>query len=55
MVVQGTYNQPSLSSDLSGFIDFKTHLGGCQNYGSFLGWVPIILRHLVFRVPKKGP
>ena len=52
MVVQGTYNQPSLSSELSGFIDFKTHLGGCQNYGSFLGRVPIIIRHLVFRAKR---
>ena len=28
-------------------------MGGCQNYGPFLG--PIIIRHLTFRVPKKGP
>ena len=28
-------------------------MGGCQNYGPF--WVPIIIRHLLFRVPKKGP
>ena len=27
------------------------HMGGCQNYGPFL--VPIIIRHLMFRVPKK--
>ena len=27
--------------------------GGCQNYGPFLG-VLIIIRHLIFRVPKKG-
>ena len=29
------------------------YMGGCQNYGPF--WVPIIIRHLIFRVPKKGP
>ena len=27
-------------------------MGGCQNYGAF--WVPIIIRHLIFWVPKKG-
>ena len=27
-------------------------MGGCQSYGPF--WVPIIIRHLIFRVPKKG-
>ena len=29
------------------------HVGGCQNHGPFLG--PIIVRPLIFRVPKKGP
>ena len=28
-------------------------VGGCQNHGSFKG-SPIIIRHLLFRVPKKG-
>ena len=28
-------------------------LGGCQNYGP--SWIPIIIRHRIFRVPKKGP
>ena len=28
------------------------HMGGCQNYGP--SWIPIIIRHLIFRVPKKG-
>ena len=27
-----------------------TYMGGCQNYGPFLG--PIIIRHLIFRDPK---
>ena len=27
-------------------------MGGCQNYGPFC--IPIIIRHLIFRVPKKG-
>ena len=27
-------------------------MGGCQNYGPFLG--PNIIRHLLFRVPKEG-
>ena len=27
-------------------------MGGCQNYGLVL--VPIIIRRLIFRVPKKG-
>ena len=31
---------------------FRHHMNGCQNYGSFLG--PIIIRHLIFRGPKKG-
>ena len=31
----------------------KAHLGGCQNYGPF--WIPIIVRHVIFGVPKKGP
>ena len=26
-------------------------LGGCQNYGPV--WIPIIIRHLIFRVPEK--
>ena len=30
----------------------REYMGG-QNYGPF--WVPIIIRHLIFRVPKKGP
>ena len=25
---------------------------GCQNYGRF--WVPNIVQHLIFRVPKRG-
>ena len=29
------------------------YMVGCQNYGPFLG--PIIIRPLIFRVPKKGP
>ena len=29
------------------------HMGSCQNYGPFLG--PIIIRHLIFRGPKRGP
>ena len=29
------------------------HVSGCQNYGPFLG--PNIIRHLIFKVPKKGP
>ena len=29
-------------------------MGGGQDYGPFF-WVPTIVRHLVFRVPKKGP
>ena len=29
------------------------HAGGCQNYGLFLD--PFLLRHLILRVPKKGP
>ena len=28
-------------------------MGGCQNYGPFF-WVLNIIRHLLFRVPKKG-
>ena len=28
-------------------------LNGCQNYGPFLG--PILIRHLIFRGPKRGP
>ena len=30
----------------------ELYMGGCQNYGPF--WIPIIIRHLMFRVPKKG-
>ena len=29
-------------------------MGGCQNHGPFLG-SSVIIRHLVFRGPKKGP
>ena len=29
------------------------HMGGCQDDGPF--WIPIVLRHLVSRVPIKGP
>ena len=28
-------------------------MDGCQNYGPFLG--PCTIRHLIFRVPRKGP
>ena len=28
------------------------YMGGCENYGPF--GVPIIIRHLVLRVPQKG-
>ena len=27
----------------------SAHKGGCQNHGSF--WIPIFIRHLIFRVP----
>ena len=30
----------------------ELHMGGCQNYGLF--WIPLMIRHLIFRVPKKG-
>ena len=33
--------------------DLAHHMGGCQNDGPF--WVLIIVRHLLFRVHKKGP
>ena len=28
------------------------YMGGCQNYGP--SWIPVIIRHLIFRVPKEG-
>ena len=31
----------------------QQHVGGCQNYGPFLG--PIVIRHLIFRGPIRGP
>ena len=31
----------------------NSHMNGCQNYGPLLG--PIIIRHLIFRGPKRGP
>ena len=31
----------------------RKQMGGYQNYGPFLG--PYVIRHLVFRGPKKGP
>ena len=32
------------------------YMGGCQNYGPFLGsYYNTAPRHLLFRVPKKGP
>ena len=34
-------------------IQLGSHMGGCQNYDPFLG--PIIIRHLIFRGPKRGP
>ena len=27
-------------------------MGDCQNYGPF--WVPVIIQHLIFRVPQEG-
>ena len=40
-----------------GHVNVKTLMGlgfrGCQSYGPFFG-IPIIIRHLIFRVPKKG-
>ena len=35
------------------FIFHYPYMGGCQNYGPF--WIPIIIRHLIFGVPQKGP
>ena len=35
------------------YIGASQHVGVCQNYGPFLG--PYIIRHQIFRVPKKGP
>ena len=35
------------------YVMMELYMGGCQNYGPF--WVPTIIRHLIFRVPKKGP
>ena len=32
---------------------YSKHMGGCRNHGPF--WAPIIVRHLIFRVPIKGP
>ena len=32
----------------------EVYIGGCQNYGPFLGPYYIIVRHLMFRVPQKG-
>ena len=32
----------------------QSHVGGCLNCAPFFE-VPIIARHLIFRVPKKGP
>ena len=34
-------------------LDMGLNMNGCQNYGPFLG--PIIIRHLIFRGPKRGP
>ena len=31
---------------------WQRYMGGCQNYGFFC--IPIIIRYLRFRVPKKG-
>ena len=30
---------------------WSVYMGGCQNCGPF--WIPTIIRHLIFRVPKK--
>ena len=35
------------------YVGALVYMSGCQNYGPF--WVPLIIRHLLFRVPKKGP
>ena len=44
----------NVSLEASCFVEKGSgHMGGCQNYGPFL--VPNIVRHLLFRVPKKGP
>ena len=32
---------------------WQKYVGACENYGLFLD--PIIIRHLIFSVPKKGP
>ena len=34
------------------YIYIDIYMGGCQNYGPF--WIPILIRHLIFRVPQKG-
>ena len=33
--------------------NINTYMGGSQNYGPFLA--PILIRHLIFRGPKRGP
>ena len=41
-----------METAIMGYIGFIGYMGGCQNYGRF--WIPIIIRHLISRVPKKG-
>ena len=55
-------SDPALFSEISVALDCcqytvmavsSFHMGGCQIYGPFLD--PFIIRHLIFRVPKKEP
>ena len=48
------YNELQFSIRCYSIQEIYYNMGGCQNYGPFLG-VPIIIRHLMFRAPKKGP
>ena len=37
---------------VSGLLDYQSHMGGCQNYGPFLGTLPI-RRRIIIGI-KKG-
>ena len=45
----------TMLSDLLAYAQriLSIYMGGCQNCCSF-SWIPIKIRHLIFRVPKRG-
>ena len=50
--MQGALHECVVAASGTNNISRSVYMNGCQNYGPSLG--PIIIRHLIFRGPKRG-